>query len=44
VDAPGVLLDLADELVSITATFDTALAPKHQNLLGVPNLSHEDKS
>jgi hypothetical protein len=32
VDALGVLLDLADELVSIAAAFDTALAPKHQDL------------
>jgi hypothetical protein len=32
VDAPGVLLDQADELVSIAAAFDTALAPEHQYL------------
>jgi hypothetical protein len=41
VDTPGVLLDQADELVCITAAFDTALAPEHQHLQGVPNLSHE---
>jgi hypothetical protein len=32
VDAPGVLLDQADELVSIAAAFDAALAPEHQYL------------
>jgi hypothetical protein len=30
--ALGVLLDLADQLVSIAAAFDTALAPEHQHL------------
>jgi len=32
VDTPGVLLDQADELVSIAAAFDTALATEHQDL------------